>query len=157
MPSFTNVIAFMKSASEPLRFAALVLAGDRQTNDPVTAFDVSGGKALTPINSAPIHHCAVTGLQGSDRFTKITLIGHLCYWRLLDHAPLIQDLLSRCEVTVLEPAALPSAMALQGLQHTPATTGVRVGALVMPFPDAAVDIKSVSGHRKSFSTESAST
>lgn len=107
----------MKNASEPARFSALVLAGDRHGNDPVAALGNSGCKALTPVNGVPMLHRVVSTLQESLFVRDITLVGP--HRPLLERDPMMQGLLGSGEVTALEPAVSPSASALRGLQHIP--------------------------------------
>lgn len=105
----------MKSVSDPARFSALVLAADRHRDDPVAALGDSGCKALTPVNGVPMLHRVLTALQDSNRVEDITLVGP--DRQLLDSDPLMQAALGRGAMTVLPPAASPSASALLGLDH----------------------------------------
>jgi GTP:adenosylcobinamide-phosphate guanylyltransferase len=107
----------MKRASDPVRFSALVLAGDRNANDPVAALGNAGCKALTPVNGVPMLHRVVSALQSSDLIKDITLVGPSR--SLLDRDPFMQALLSADAITALEPAVSPSASALMGLEHIP--------------------------------------
>lgn len=105
----------MKNASEPARFSALVLAGDRHANDPVIALGDAGCKALTPVNGVPMLHRVVSALNSSELIGDITLVGP--NRALLDRDPFMHALLDSGAVSALEPAASPSASALRGLQH----------------------------------------
>lgn len=108
----------MKNASEPVRFSALVLAGDRQANDPVAAMSGLGCKALTKVQGIPMLHRVLAALRASDRIAEITLMGPSR--QALENDLRMHTLLGRREVFALEPASTPSASALRGLLHVKA-------------------------------------
>ncbi|HCS46087.1 MAG TPA: hypothetical protein DIW52_25305, partial [Pseudomonas sp.] len=111
----TNAIDSMKSTSNQQRFNALVLAADRQANDPIAALGGAGCKALTPINGVPMLHRVVNALQSSAHIGRITLVGP--GRQLLDQDPLAGEWLRTGQINCLEPAATPSASALRGLEQ----------------------------------------
>ncbi len=105
----------MKKASDSLRFSALVLAGDRQANDPVAALGGQGCKALTKVQGIPMLHRVLAALRASDRVADITLVGPSR--QALNNDQRIHTLLGRGEIFALEPASTPSASTLLGLLH----------------------------------------
>jgi GTP:adenosylcobinamide-phosphate guanylyltransferase len=114
----TSAIGSMKNTSDQQRFTSLVLAADRQPDDPVAALGGAGCKALTPVNGVPMLHRVVKALQTSAYIDGITLVGPGRV--LLDRDPLVCEWLKTRQVDCLEPAATPSASTLRGLEHNPA-------------------------------------
>lgn len=110
----TNVIDSMKSTSSFSCFSALVLAADRQNDDPVAALGDAGCKALTLVNGVPMLHRVVHALQASRHIHDITLMGPSR--DLLKRDACMEQMLRTGELTALEPASSPSASALRGLE-----------------------------------------
>lgn len=115
MPAPTNGIDSMKNASDPVRFSALILAADRGSNDPVAAMGGFGCKALTKVQGIPMLHRVITALRASEQIADLTLVGPTR--PLLETDPRMRTLLSRGEISALEPARSPSASTFLGLQH----------------------------------------
>lgn len=105
-------------------FSAIVLAGDRNPNDPlVQAADVCC-KALVPINSTPMVLRALKALRESQYVKQRLLCGPP--WNALQDQPLLLELIEANDIQWLENQPTPSLSAYHAMQTLPAATPILI-------------------------------
>ena len=102
----------LDAAQTPMRFNAVVLAGDRGRNDPVAAAAGVPAKCLTPIGGTPMVVRVVRALEQSARVNDILLCGPVR--EIFDSAPELRALVG-AGVRWLAPLASPSESAAAAL------------------------------------------
>lgn len=106
----------MKSISEG-QIGAVVLAADRGADDPVAREAGVACKALTPVAGVPMLRRVFGALDGSTRIARICLAGPSA--AIIEHAPVLGELLDRDDVNWVENAATPSASVGAALRSLP--------------------------------------
>ncbi|PXW90827.1 MobA-like NTP transferase protein [Nitrosomonas sp. Nm84] len=104
------------------RFAALVLAADRTSKDPITQHTGAACKAFAPVGGVPMVIRVVDALAACDLITSITLCGPS--ESLLPHCPELEHRIASGQVTWLPNLDSPSRSAESGLSHVPSETPV---------------------------------
>lgn len=100
-----------------LRYAAIVLAGDRGPSDPVAQATGAPCKALSPVGGVPMLWRVLATLQTIPALDEILLVGPTR--DILDSNPGLATQLREKNITWVEPAASPSASAAQALARLP--------------------------------------
>jgi GTP:adenosylcobinamide-phosphate guanylyltransferase len=104
----------MKSISDPMPFAALVLAADRHSGDAVATAAGVECKALATVGGIPMVQRVVSTLRDSPKIERITLVGPAR--ELLYTVPEVKQWLENGSLNWVEHAASPSASAARGLE-----------------------------------------
>jgi len=107
--------------AEP-RFAAVVLAADRRSDDPVAAAAGVAAKCLAPVGGSPMAVRVVRALEASERVQRIVLCGPAEV--ALQGSPELLALTTAGDVTWLAPEATPSTSAAAALAALPADAPV---------------------------------
>ncbi|SFD89434.1 nucleotidyltransferase family protein [Nitrosomonas sp. Nm166] len=101
----------------PKRFAALVLAADRTSKDPITQHTGAACKAFAPVGGIPMVIRVLDTLADCDLITTIILCGPP--EALLTHCPELKQRIASGEVSWLPNLDSPSRSAESALNHIP--------------------------------------
>lgn len=104
------------------RFAAVVLAADRTSKDPITQYTGAACKAFAPVAGIPMIIRVLNTLQACEQISTIILCGPP--GPLHDHCPELQQRIASGQVTWLPNLDSPSRSAESGLNHIPLDTPV---------------------------------
>ncbi len=110
------------SDKKPKRFAALVLAADRTTQDPITQHTGVACKAFAPVGGVPMIIRVLDTLAACDLITTIILCGPP--EALHTHCPELKQRIASGQVIWLPNLNSPSRSAESGLSHVPSDTPV---------------------------------
>ncbi len=104
------------------RFTAVVLAADRNPDDPLVTASGASCKALVEIDGTPMLQRVVSALQDSEHIDNILLCGP-AREQLASNASL-ENALQKQQIRWTEPQASPSSSAYQAMQKLPHGTPV---------------------------------
>lgn len=110
------------SDKKPGRFAALVLAADRTSKDPITQHTGAACKAFAPVGGIPMIIRVLDTLAACDLITTIILCGPP--EALHTHCPELKQRIASGQVIWLPNLNSPSRSAESGLSHVPSNMPV---------------------------------
>jgi GTP:adenosylcobinamide-phosphate guanylyltransferase len=111
-----------ESYPAPTRFAALVLAADRTSKDPITRHTGAACKAFAPVDGVPMVIRVLDALAASDLISTIIVCGPP--EALHAHCPELEQRIASGQVIWLPSLNSPSRSAESGLNHVPSDTPV---------------------------------
>ncbi|SFK99734.1 GTP:adenosylcobinamide-phosphate guanylyltransferase [Nitrosomonas aestuarii] len=106
------------------KFAALVLAADRTTSDPITQHTGAACKAFAPVGGVPMIIRVLDALAASDLVDSILLCGPPRF--LLSDCPPLMKRIESGKVSWLPNKDSPSRSAAHGINHLPADSPVLI-------------------------------